>query len=396
MAELNASGKSLVEIQAAWHNYYVSLPEHEKYQVWQEFYVTNSANPAYQQFLASTPRSSPQTLQQSQPVHPTPLVQIDQRPAPAQRPPVAIPRPARTLTPRPRKTRPSAVDQAAAKLKQAVSAENVAGVRTHLLKTVKSAASQNKKGGAAPHAKNVKLRPKHHLQSLAFGLTCGLVLVFVYLFSFFNQDFIAPLIQPSRKVNDTPVIVNTASTTISGGPKVIIPKINVEIPVDYSQTSTDEATIETALESGVVHYPSTVLPGQTGNAAFFGHSSNNIFNPGKYKFAFVLLHELVVGDTFYLTHNGTTYVYKVFSTSVVEPSDVGVLNGVVGHNNTATLITCDPPGTSLHRLIVVGDQISPDPAGNTAPTNVPVQTAVNTTLPGNGPSLWSRIWSNLF
>jgi sortase A len=173
-------------------------------------------------------------------------------------------------------------------------------------------------------------------------------------------------------------------------PEVIIPKINVEIPVDYNQTTTDEATIENALENGVVHYPTTSLPGQNGNTAYFGHSSNNIFNKGKYKFAFVLLHTLVPGDTFYLTYNSKVYVYKVITTTVVDPSNVGVLNAVPGQTATATLITCDPPGTSLHRLVVVGQQISPDPTGNTQSTATDVSSSAPAALPGNGPTLFGR------
>jgi LPXTG-site transpeptidase (sortase) family protein len=149
----------------------------------------------------------------------------------------------------------------------------------------------------------------------------------------------------------------------------------------------------------VVHYPTTVLPGQQGNAAFFGHSSNNIFNSGKYKFAFVLLHTLVNGDTFYLTYNDKVYVYKVISHTIVSPSDVSVLNAVPGQAATATLITCDPPGTSINRLIVVGQQISPDPSGNAvaaAPTTAATPTTPAPVLPGNGPVLFSRFTGTMY
>ncbi|HXR49542.1 MAG TPA: class E sortase, partial [Verrucomicrobiae bacterium] len=164
---------------------------------------------------------------------------------------------------------------------------------------------------------------------------------------------------------------------------------------DYTQTSDDENAIQNALEKGIVHYPSTVFPGQQGNAAYFGHSSNNIFNPGKYKFAFVLLHELQPGDTFYLTYQGKSYVYKVFKRIVVEPDQVDVLNNVPGHPATATLITCDPPGTALHRLVVVGDQISPDPLQNASGSNTTSSNPTVTALPDNGPTLWDRITSFL-
>ena len=235
-----------------------------------------------------------------------------------------------------------------------------------------------------------KLEAKHHLQSLLFGLGMGFIVLIIFLFGFFNEVVIAPFIQPGRVDASTPLIINSDSIAPTSTPEVIIPKINVQIPVDYSQTSTDENTIEGALENGIVHYPTTSLPGQTGNTAFFGHSSNNIFNKGKYKFAFVLLHTMVEGDTFYLTYNGKVYVYKVISKKVVDPSEVGVLNSVEGQAATATLITCDPPGTSLKRLVVVGQQISPDPAGNDKAAAAAV-TASDSELPGNGPTLFGRV-----
>jgi len=100
------------------------------------------------------------------------------------------------------------------------------------------------------------------------------------LFSFFNQIIIAPFIQPSRHVGSLPLIISSVTVPTNTTPEVIVPKINVEIPVNYNLTSDNEATIETALEDGVIHYPTTVDPGEDGNAAFFGHSSNNIFNLG--------------------------------------------------------------------------------------------------------------------
>jgi sortase A len=239
----------------------------------------------------------------------------------------------------------------------------------------------------------VKLQAKHHIQSLLFGLGVGLLAVFIFLFGFFNEVVIAPFIQPSRNVS-VPVIVGENTVAPTSTPEVIIPKINVEIPVDYNVDTTNENVIENDLEGGVIHFPTTVDPGQLGNAAFFGHSSNNIFNPGQYKFAFVLLHTIVDGDTFYLTYNHTVYVYKVISHFIVSPSDVAVLGAVPDQQATATLITCDPPGTSINRLIVIGQQISPsvstDVQGATAIS--PIQSA--NSLPGNGPSLWSRFISS--
>lgn len=234
-----------------------------------------------------------------------------------------------------------------------------------------------------------QLKAKRHLQSLVFGISSGALVLLVFLFGFFNEVVITPFIQPGH-ANATPIILSSSDAAPSPNPEVIIPKINVELPTIYG-TSVNENDIENSLQDGVIHYPSTSVPGQQGNVAVFGHSSNNIFSAGNYKFAFVLLHTLVPGDIFYLTYNNKVYTYKVYDMKVVAPSQTWVLNPVAGHTATATLITCDPPGTSRNRLVVWGDQISPDPnvnAGAPAPS-----IAQPTEIAGNGPSLWSKFWN---
>lgn len=358
MYELSVSGKSLAEIQTAWHNYYTGLPDAEKHQVWQEFYAANGMGAQAQ------PRQPLLRQPRTEHIQPAVLSTAYTKPRPASTPRPAAPAKPIVSTPHvPEDTR------TASQLRNAIRSKVSAGGR---------------------------LRARHHLQSLGFGLTIGLITIVITLFSFFNEVIIAPFIQPGR-ASATPIIIDPNAVSPSSTPEIIVPKINLEIPVDFSQTSDDENTIQNALENGIVHYPSTVKPGQTGNAAFFGHSSNNIFNPGRYKFAFVLLHELQPGDTFYITYDGKIYVYKVFDRKVVDPSEVGVLNNVPGHTATATLITCDPPGTVLHRLVVIGDQVSPDPLNNATGSNT-ISTAPSapSELPDNGPTLWDRIWQNIF
>lgn len=331
MHELSTSGKDLATIQTEWHNYYQKLLPKEKHEVWQEFYSSQAT--AMGQPAVITPHQVAEHKHQT-----------------------------------------AGSDRAKRKkIREARSKKEIQAV-------IKDKVTA---GG--------KLEARHHLQSLFFGLGMGAIVLIIFMFGFFNEVIIAPFIQPSRAQASTPLIVSSDGVAPTDKPEVIIPKINVEIPVDYTQSTIDENIIENALENGVVHYPTTVKPGEKGNAAFFGHSSNNIFNKGKYKFAFVLLHTIEKDDTFYLTYNGKVYIYKVFLKKVVDPSEVDVLNPIAGETATATLITCDPPGTSLHRLVVVGRQISPDPNAN-ADGAVPaaVQTSEVTNLPGNGPTLLGR------
>lgn len=238
-----------------------------------------------------------------------------------------------------------------------------------------------------------KLEKKHHIQSLLFGLSMGGVVILILLFGFFNERFIAPFITPSRSVSSTPIIIDPTNATVGPESKIIIPKINVEIPVDYDEPTIDEASIQKALETGVVHYPTTSSPGEIGNGVIFGHSANNILNHGKYKFAFVLLKRLEAGDTFYLQKDGKRYVYKVFDKKIVAPTEVSVLYPTFPDKPaTFTLITCDPPGTSLNRLVVTAEQITPDPLTNVASTATRTQKAPDI-LPSNSQSLWQRLTS---
>lgn len=360
MKSLSTSGKSLAEIQTDWHTYYEKLSDEEKHEVWQEFYDTNRRE--------KHPEPTPEPVKEAEPEPEEKQPEVPHQPAPH-----------------------TAVvghgldyeDMKQKDYRKPRVYENLADTRSiaDIRKELKKRATGNG-----------KLKARHHFQSLLFGLGIGTLVVVITLFSFFNEYIIAPFIQPSREVSATPLIIGSDSISPTSTPEVIIPKINVEIPlVGFDLTSTDENAVENDLEDGITHYPTTVLPGQQGNTAFFGHSSNNIFNPGHYKFAFALLHDLVPGDTFYLTYNGTVYAYQVYDKQIVSPNDVAVLDNVPGKTATATLITCDPPGTSINRLVVWGEQVSPDPNGNAAGNNSSTSLSSSTQLPNNGPSLWSRM-----
>lgn len=329
--ELSSSGKSLAEIQSAWHSYYTNLPDQEKHEVWQEFYT--NYNRLTKQFAGQS-------------------YQTTTKPAPRR---ISSPRTS---------LKPSMLD-----------GRSLTDIKRQLLGNV---------GGRA----NKKTKRR---SSLAFGLTAGIVSLAVMMFGFFNERFIAPFITPSRVVSSTPIILD-GSAAVGPEPKLIIPKINLDVPVVYDEPSVDEEAVQRALEDGVLYYATTPKPGELGNSVIFGHSSNNILNRGKYKFAFVLLNRLEVGDTFMAHYEGQRYIYKVSETKIVPPTDVSVLN-TTNHPASMTLITCDPPGTAINRLVVIGEQIAPDPGGNIASSAN--QTVANQpqTLPSNAPSLWSRLTS---
>lgn len=326
MHELSTSGKSLADIQTEWHAYYVSLPNNEKHEVWQEFYAEHSRIDAH------TPKSESEK-------------HVPQKP-------------------HTKKTTHSPT--------KASDTRGATDIKSELLRKI---ARPSQKKGKASH-------------SLFFGLAMGGVVALFMLFGFFNERFVAPFITPSKSVSNTPIIIDPSTTAVGPEAKVIIPKINVEIPIVFNEESTEEAAIQRALEEGVIHYSTTSNPGEQGNGAIFGHSSNNILNKGKYKFAFVLLKRLEAGDVFYVQKDGKRFAYRVYKKTVVTPEQIEVL-GPQDKPSTMSLITCDPPGTSLNRLVVVGEQISPDPNTNIA-SSAGASASTTQDLPGDAPTLWSR------
>jgi LPXTG-site transpeptidase (sortase) family protein len=332
---LTNSGRPLHAINAAWHEYYAGLTDAEKHEVWQEFYSSQAQSAHHPAVTHEEPR-------------PEPLRSVTHKVA-------------HSVKPKAEKIR----------------------------KTSKITAG---KAEPAVHTHNQKVHPHNPFRSLLFGLGIGCITILIFLFGFFNERVIAPFIQPSRNVANIPIITAGSDTRVASlAPEIIIPKINVEVPVVYGVTSTDDSVVQKALEVGVVHYADTALPGQDGNLAIVGHSAGNIFNPGQYKYVFSLLRKLDGGDVFYLQKDSVRYTYQVYKKEIVKPTDVSVLAPTGEYSATATLITCDPPGVSSNRLVIVGRQISPDPSANaqTASTSA-TATTKTAILPSDSATLWSR------
>jgi sortase A len=115
------------------------------------------------------------------------------------------------------------------------------------------------------------------------------------------------------------------------------------------------ATVEIAgddLSKSLIHYPGTALPGQYGNAVIFGHSVlPQFYNPQNYKTIFSTLPSLNKGDEIIVGFDGVTYRYVVISMVEVVPQDISVLEQQY-NDRYLSLVTCVPPGTYWHRLIV--------------------------------------------
>lgn len=123
-----------------------------------------------------------------------------------------------------------------------------------------------------------------------------------------------------------------------------IPKISAEMTI-YHTTSTD------SLSNGVGHVYGTALPiGQNGTmSAIAAHSGgvNGLF--------FTRLHQMKIGDYFYVDVLGQEQGYKVDWIKVVDPEDIGdAILHTKPNEARITMITCTPIGVNTQRLLVSG------------------------------------------
>lgn len=237
-----------------------------------------------------------------------------------------------------------------------------------------------------------KIRKSRHFVPI---FAASLVVV-AFIFVQFNRNFIAGVqayVSPGSVDPQNIVIDPAADIKVGPEPRLIIPKINVDVPTIYG-VGVDEASQLKAMESGVAHFAipgANSRPGQIGNTVFSGHSSNDLFEPGEYKFIFAQLEKLREGDTIYANYEGTRYTYIVTKREVVRPTEVSKLVYPTD-KPVMTLITCTPLGTAIDRLLVTAEQISPDPGRAAAAPEGSGQPTDDAALPGNAPTFFERIF----
>lgn len=106
------------------------------------------------------------------------------------------------------------------------------------------------------------------------------------------------------------------------------------------------------LNTSLIHYGGTALPGTHGNTVIFGHSVlPQFFNPSDYRTIFSTLPMLETGDEVYVKFDNITYKYIVEEMIVRDPADLTGLEQIYD-DSYVTLITCVPPGTYWKRLNV--------------------------------------------
>ncbi|MBP5647991.1 sortase [Candidatus Saccharibacteria bacterium] len=242
---------------------------------------------------------------------------------------------------------------------------------------------------ATESAKNT--RRKRHLMPVVAGV---LVVLFI-LFLQYNRLIFAPImayVSPGNvPASQIEAIDPTITQSVSPEPRLIIPKLNVDVPVHFGIQLSE---VMSAMNHGVAHYRiagASAYPGEIGHVVITGHSAGDVYSSNPYKYIFSGLERLENNDSIYINYNSVRYTYKVVKKEVVEPSNVASL--VVNTDKPIlTLVTCTPLGTSRYRLLVTAEQISP--AYETAEEAEQFTPTENEeTLPSNEPSFFEGIWN---
>ncbi len=132
---------------------------------------------------------------------------------------------------------------------------------------------------------------------------------------------------------------------------LVIEKINANALVIPNVDPGDEKAYTTALRSGIAHASGSNYPGEKGNIYLFSHSTDAPWNIVRFNAIFFLLRELEPGDKVIAFYRNKRFDYVVYDKVIAEATDVSYLTNKYDMS-VLTLQTCDPPGTTLNRLIV--------------------------------------------
>lgn len=242
-------------------------------------------------------------------------------------------------------------------------------------------------------ARAQKVRKSRHF----VPVLAAVVVMVAFLFLQYNRVVFAAVdayVTPGNMDPSTLIVDPTAAGTVSSEPKLIIPKINVNVPIIWDANASSQDSLNAAMDKGVAWFNiqgASAKPGEVGNFVLSGHSSNDWLDGGDYKFIFARLEQLSEGDTIYVDYNSQRYVYTISRSQVVQPTDVSALTNPVTKPEI-TLVTCTPLGTATNRLLVFADQVSPDPAGATQSTTSTSTSTTASKMPSNSPTFLQRLF----
>jgi sortase A len=140
--------------------------------------------------------------------------------------------------------------------------------------------------------------------------------------------------------------------------RIEIPKIGLDQP-------TFEGNTLAQIDHGPSHWPGTPMPGHPGNTVFPGHRITHTH-------PFFFIDQLVPGDQIIFTTAEGRFVYEMYESHIVRPSETWVVDPAPGA--IATIFGCHPRGSARYRYVVRARLVSPMAPGASSsppPTQAP-------------------------
>ena len=145
--------------------------------------------------------------------------------------------------------------------------------------------------------------------------------------------------------------------------RLIIPAINLDVPLVESsvvnQKDFSETAFDSDLENWVVKYPTTPNPWEWWNAFFFGHTSQEYWKKNPYWTVFRNIPQLKENDKIQVVRDWVLYEYRVLKTVVVRPKDVNDTYVNFGNKGKEyiTLMWCYPIWRIDKRMMIFAEKI---------------------------------------
>ena len=183
-----------------------------------------------------------------------------------------------------------------------------------------------------------------------------------------NTANAASVFPPASSQVSTPTAPVTGADIIDGGisintdipGRLEIPDLKINVPIIWTK---DTNNFEKDLQTGVVHYPGTALPGQIGTTYIAGHSSNYVWAKGDYNHVFTTLGDLADNTSFKITvvqTNGKDAIFHYVVTHRKQylPTDQEQFTNT--GKSVVALSTCWPINSTSKRLVVFGELTQTD------------------------------------
>ena len=151
-----------------------------------------------------------------------------------------------------------------------------------------------------------------------------------------NKKEIVTTLNENNKITNYPEYGTTYA-------KIIIPKIDVELPVYFGDT------LE-VLKKGVGHSSGSYFPGEGGSIVYMGHNSTKVFR----RFS-----ELEIGDIITVVTNYGEYKYKIFNMELIEETEFDKLP-IQSEKEILMVYTCYPfnnIGYTKQRYVVYSELV---------------------------------------